>query len=137
MFKLLNADYSFICCKAGRLAGGSDLNFCACMFAFGDRKGGSFGHGCSRRMVPTSNPNIFTPTPQLAPTQYPTHHPPGLSSINPASSSPNKGPCKPPGDGFDTENSHPLLGTRPFPRADGSRGRGRCALSYNRFDGHL
>jgi hypothetical protein len=67
--KLMNADRLFCCCKAGRFGGTvrSDF-FCTCMYVgFGDRRGGSFGHACRRRMVPSNNPNSFTHTPHVAP----------------------------------------------------------------------
>ena len=117
MFESFNADYSFIRCKAGRLAGGSDLFFCTCMLDFGDRKGGSFGHGCSGRMVPSSNPSIFTHTPQLAPNQCPTHPHPDLLLINAASRRPDTGPCKPLGNGFDTEKKPRLTRYETVPQS--------------------
>ncbi|PMD53723.1 uncharacterized protein K444DRAFT_145421 [Hyaloscypha bicolor E] len=107
-YKLMNADRLFCGCKAGR---------------FGGRITSDFLHIFTRTAVPHKLPPISAqPTP-----------PPRLVSRDAASNSPDQESCQPPVTDPIPRTSHPLLGTRAFPRGDNARVRGSALFSYNRI----
>jgi hypothetical protein len=59
--------------------------------------------------------------------------PPRLVSRDAASNSPDQESCQPPVTDPIPRTSHPLLGTRAFPRGDNARVRGSALFSYNRI----
>jgi hypothetical protein len=59
--------------------------------------------------------------------------PPRLVSRDAASNSPDQGSCQPAVTDSIPRTSHPLLGTRAFPRGDNARVRGSALFSYNRI----